>query len=216
MIAADSSLFSALPAPAFLMRGSRFNGKIQAHAAARSTERARKMTMRWLWTTGLALLCGCSGVPEGLRPVAGFDAGRYLGRWHEIVRLDHSFERGLANVTADYRRLPDGRIEVINRGFDPARGGWREAKGIARFQGAADIGSLEVSFFGPFYGGYNVLILDPQYRYALVAGPDRSYLWILAREPQLDAAILDTLVARAKEWGFATDKLIYVDHKPRA
>ena len=173
------------------------------------------MTMRWLWTAVLALLFGCSGVPEGLRPVAGFDAGRYLGQWYEIARLDHSFERGLANVTADYRGLRDGRIEVINRGFDPARGEWRVAKGVARFRGAADIGSLEVSFFGPFYAGYNVLILDPQYRYALVSGPDRGYLWILAREQQLDAATRDTLVARAKDWGFSTDKLIYVDHRPR-
>lgn len=171
--------------------------------------------MRWLWLVLFTLLAGCSGVPEGLQPVTGFDLGRYLGRWHEIARLDHSFERGLANVTADYRKLPDGRIEVINRGFDAAKGGWREAKGIARFQGEPDIGSLEVSFFGPFYGAYNVLVLDPQYRYALVAGPNRSYLWILAREPQLDRATLELLVARAKGWGFATDALITVEHRPR-
>jgi apolipoprotein D and lipocalin family protein len=171
--------------------------------------------MRWLWLALLALLGGCSGVPEGLQPVTGFDVGRYLGRWHEVARLDHSFERGLANVTAEYRKLPDGRIEVINRGFDAAKGQWREAKGVARFQGAPEIGSLEISFFGPFYGAYNVLLLDSQYRYALVAGPNRGYLWILAREPQLDRATLEMLVARAKGWGFATDALIYVDHKPR-
>lgn len=171
--------------------------------------------MRGLWLVLFALLAGCSGVPEGLQPVTGFDMGRYLGRWHEIARLDHRFERGLANVTADYRKLPDGRIEVINRGFDLAKGEWREAKGIARFQGEPHTGSLEVSFFGPFYGAYNVLVLDPQYRYALVAGPNRSYLWVLAREPQLDLATLEMLVARAKGWGFATDDLIYVEQKPR-
>lgn len=170
--------------------------------------------MRRLVVWILLFLGGCSGVPEGLQPVSGFELERYLGRWYEIARLDHRFERGLSHVTADYRRLPDGRIEVINRGFDAARGEWREARGKARFQGSADVGSLEVSFFGPFYGAYNVLVLDPDYRYALVAGPDRNYLWILAREPRLDRATLDALLARAQAWGFATGALIHVDQTP--
>lgn len=172
--------------------------------------------MRWWWLTVMMLLTACSGVPQGLQPVSGFELERYLGRWYEIARLDHSFEHGLTHVTAEYRLLPEGRVEVINRGFDPAKAAWRDAKGVARFQGARDIGSLEVSFFGPFYGGYNVLVLDADYRYALVAGPSRDYLWILARDPQLDRATLEALVARAKEWGFATDALIYVDQTPRA
>lgn len=167
--------------------------------------------MRWLLTASVLWLSACSGVPEGLQPVSGFELERYLGRWHEIARLDHRFERGLSHVTADYRRLPDGRLEVINRGYDAAQGEWREARGKARFQGSPDVGSLEVSFFWPFYGAYNVLVLDPDYRYALVAGPDRDYLWILARAPQLDRATLDGLLARAKAWGFATQALIYVD-----
>jgi apolipoprotein D and lipocalin family protein len=158
--------------------------------------------MKWLWTSVL-LLAGCSGVPEGLHPVTGFDADKYLGHWYEIARLDHSFERGLNDVTADYRRLPDGSIEVINRGFDAKKNKWNEAKGVA---------SLEVSFFRPFYGAYNVLVLDPQYRYAMVAGPNRDYLWILARDRQLDPATLTRLVEQAKSFGFATDKLIYPQH----
>jgi apolipoprotein D and lipocalin family protein len=169
--------------------------------------------MKWLWVGVFVLLAGCSGVPEGLHPVAGFDAERYLGRWHEIARLDHSFERGLTEVSAEYSKLPDGRIEVINRGFDAKNNKWKEAKGVARFQGKPDVASLEVSFFWPFYGAYNVLVLDPQYRYALVAGPNRDYLWVLARDPQLDPATLSSLVARAKEFGFATDALIYVEQK---
>ena len=168
--------------------------------------------MKWLWTGVALLLAGCSGVPEGLQPVTGFDVDKYLGHWHEIARLDHSFERGLTDVTADYRKLPDGRIEVINRGFDAKKNKWNEAKGVARFQGKSDVASLEVSFFWPFYGAYNVLVLDPQYRYALVAGPNRKYLWILARDRQLDPATLAMLVDRAKAWGFATDKLIHVEH----
>jgi apolipoprotein D and lipocalin family protein len=170
--------------------------------------------MRWLVSLTLLFLAGCSGVPEGLRPVSGFELERYLGRWYEIARLDHRFERGLSHVTADYRRLPDGRIEVINRGYDAARGEWRQARGVARFQGSPGVGSLEVSFFGPFYGAYNVLVLAPDYRYALVAGPNLDYLWILAREPQLDRATLDGLLARAKAWGFATEALIHVDQTP--
>jgi len=170
--------------------------------------------MRW-WLAVMALLAGCAGVPKGLHPVGGFELERYLGRWYEIARLNHSFERGLTNVSAEYRLLPDGRVEVVNRGFDPAKNAWHDARGVARFQGARDVGGLEVSFFGPFYGAYNVLVLDADYRYALVAGPNRDYLWILAREPQLDRATLDTLVARAKGWGFASDALIYVDQTPR-
>ena len=167
--------------------------------------------MKWLWTSVL-ILAGCSGVPEGLHPVTGFDADKYLGHWYEIARLDHSFERGLNDVTADYRKLPDGRIEVINRGFDAKKNKWNEAKGVARFQGKPDVASLEVSFFRPFYGAYNVLVLDPQYRYAMVAGPNRDYFWILARERQLDPDTLTKLVEQAKSFGFATDKLIYPEH----
>ncbi|MCI0506800.1 MAG: lipocalin family protein [Gammaproteobacteria bacterium] len=172
--------------------------------------------MRRWWLAVLMALAGCSGVPEGLQPVGNFDLQRYLGRWHEIARLDHRFERGLTHVTADYRLLEDGRVEVINRGFDSAKGEWREAKGVARFQEASDVGSLEVSFFGPFYGGYNVLVLDAGYRYALVAGANRGYLWILARDPRLDRATVDTLIGQGKAWGFATDALIFVEQAGRA
>lgn len=168
--------------------------------------------MRRVAIATLLVLAGCSGVPDGVKPVENFELARYLGRWYEIARLDHSFERGLGQVTADYRLRDDGRIEVINRGFDAEEGKWREADGIARFQGAQDVGSLEVSFFGPFYGAYNVLVLDAEYRYAVVAGPNRDYLWILAREPQLARAVLDKLIAQAAEWGFPTGELIFIEH----
>jgi apolipoprotein D and lipocalin family protein len=77
------------------------------------------------------------------------------------------------------------------------------------------VGRLKVSFFGPFYGGYNIIALDKvAYQYALVCGPNRSYLWILAREPQLDADVIEALVGRARELGFATEDLIMVDQTP--
>lgn len=158
-------------------------------------------------------LGACGGIPEGLEPVTGFELDRYLGRWYEIARLDHPFERGLERVTATYTARDDGGVRVINRGYRPSTGEWDEAQGKAYFVGDRDVGQLKVSFFGPFYGGYNIIELDKvDYRYALVTGPDRSYLWILAREPTLEQALFDRLVATAKRLGFDTDKLIVVEH----
>jgi apolipoprotein D and lipocalin family protein len=163
----------------------------------------------------LALLTACTGVPDGIQPVSGFQPERYLGRWYEIARLDHSFERGMSRVTAEYRQRDDGGLEVVNRGYLADSKIWKEAVGKAYFVEGPDQGYLKVSFFGPFYGSYVVFELDQKdYRYALVSGPDRSYLWLLARSPTLDAATRDRLVARAAATGFDTSKLIFVDHSP--
>jgi len=162
------------------------------------------------WTL---LAAGCTGLPQGITPVSGFDVNRYLGEWYEIARLDHAFERGLEKVTARYSLLQDGGLRVVNRGFDAASGRWREAEGKAYFIDDPHTGRLKVSFFGPFYGAYNIIRLDRSgYRYALVCGPDRSYLWILARSPELDRAIVDELVSYAADLGFDTSQLIYVRH----
>jgi len=159
-------------------------------------------------------LNACVGVPEGVEPVHGFELDRYLGRWYEIARLDHSFERGLIKVTAEYGLRDDGGVRVLNRGFDPVKNEWEEATGKAYFVGEPDTGQLKVSFFGPFYGAYNILVLDKaSYQYSLVAGPDYSYLWILARSPDLNQTIIDSLVQAAQAMGFPTDKLIYITHE---
>ncbi len=166
-----------------------------------------------LLTVMAVLLTACTRAPECVEVVSGFDLNRYLGTWYEIARLDHSFERGLSNVTADYSLRDDGGVRVINRGYNAEENEWDEAEGKAYFVGDEDLGQLKVSFFGPFYGGYNIVELDKDgYRYSLVAGPDRSYLWILARTPELDDAILERLVATARELGFPTDDLIMVEH----
>jgi apolipoprotein D and lipocalin family protein len=157
----------------------------------------------------LGVLAGCTAVPTGVEPVRGFDLERYLGTWHEIARLDHSFERGLTNVTATYAERDDGGVSVLNRGFDPLKGKWKEAQGRAYFLQGPDIASLKVSFFGPFYGGYHVFALEPDYRWAMVAGPSREYLWILAREPQLPPDVLADLLKTAAQAGFDTGSLIY-------
>jgi apolipoprotein D and lipocalin family protein len=158
------------------------------------------------------LLAGCAQIPDGVEPVQGFDATRYLGTWYEIARLDHRFERGLSRVTATYTARDDGGIDVLNRGFKAAEGSWSEARGRAKFVGPRDVGQLKVSFFGPFYGGYNIVELDPEYSLSLVAGPDRSYLWILSRQPNPPREAVDRLVARAGALGFDTDELIFVSH----
>lgn len=110
----------------------------------------------------ILLTTGRTGVPEGIWPVRGFDAARYLGTWHEIARLDHRFERGLEQVTATYSRREDAGFAVLNRGYDAAEEVWKAADGRAYFQSMPDIASLKVSVFGHFYGGDHVLELDPE------------------------------------------------------
>jgi len=164
-------------------------------------------------------LSGCTTAPvPGAEPVTGFELDRYLGTWYEIARLDHTFERGLENVTANYTLNDDGSVRVLNRGYDVDKGDWDTAVGRARFQGDPGTASLEVSFFGPFYAGYHVIDLDPEaqdYGHALVVSSTRGFLWILARQPELDAATYDRLVAKAAALGINTDGLIRVDHTPR-
>ena len=170
--------------------------------------------MRNFYWLSVLLLGGCVGAPDHIQPIDNFELNRYLGTWYEIARLDHSFERGLEQVTATYTMRDDGGVKVINKGFNNDKNKWKETEGKAYFVGNPDIGQLKVSFFGPFYGGYNIIELDKEsYQYSLVCGPDLSYLWILARAPQLDKAIVDRLVAKAKSLGFATDQLIYVRHR---
>jgi apolipoprotein D and lipocalin family protein len=159
-----------------------------------------------------AFLGGCAAAPEGLQPITQFQADRYLGTWYEIARLDHSFERGLSKVTAEYSKRDDGHIQVVNRGYDAQRDRWREAHAVARFVGPSDVASLEVTFFWPFSGGYHVIALDRDgYSYAMVTSSSRSYLWILARQKHLDPAVQRDLLDKAKGWGFRTENLIYVE-----
>ena len=168
--------------------------------------------MKKLLLLSLVALVGCTGIPEGIEPVDNFELEPYLGTWYEIARLDHSFERGLSNVTANYSLRDDGGVAVVNRGYRTDKGEWDEAKGKAFFIDDTSVGRLKVSFFGPFYGAYNVFALGENYEYSMVAGPDRSYLWILARQPQVSQELLDTLIAKAEAAGYDTSELIFVEH----
>ena len=162
----------------------------------------------------LSVIIGCTDIPKGLEPVDDFDSKRYFGKWYEIARLDHRFERGLTNVSAMYSpRTPDG-ITVVNKGYDTKKKKWKSIEGVARFIGDESVGSLKVSFFGPFYGGYHVVDLDREnYSYSMVVGPDRSYFWILSRTRQMDASTYDRLVKKAALLGIDTERLIRVDQQ---
>lgn len=169
----------------------------------------------------LFILINFSGCSDPMSPLAeqtivrSFDPAQYLGTWYEIARLDNRFEKGLEQVTANYTLQADGSIKVVNRGFDPQKKDWSEAVGKAKFIDPANAdgsrtGRLKVSFFGPFYGDYNILIVDkPYYNYALVSSGS-EYLWILSRTPQLTYPIKQHLIAKAKELGFATEKLLFI------
>lgn len=162
----------------------------------------------------LLSLAACSTLPPtGIQPVTGFDVQRYSGQWYEIARLDHRFERGMSDVRATYTPQADGSVAVLNRGFDTASGRWQQALGRAYFNADPATASLKVSFFGPFYGGYHVVALDPAYRWAMVAGNDRSYLWLLARDRQLPQDVKTRLLAQARGLGFDIDKLIWVSQQ---
>ena len=155
---------------------------------------------------------GCTGVPAGLRPVTDFEPERYLGKWYEIARFDHRFERNLSNVSALYYKKNDDAIGVVNRGYNEKTGKWEEIEGTAYFTQNESVGSLKVSFFGPFYGGYHIIFLDRKsYQYAMVVGPRRSFLWILSRQKKMDPKTLSEQDAKAEQLGFDTEKLIYVD-----
>jgi apolipoprotein D and lipocalin family protein len=157
----------------------------------------------------LLVLTACVGDADKYPTVTGFELNRYLGTWYEIARFDHSFERGLDKVSADYSLRDDGGVKVVNRGFDTKKQKWHEAIGKAYFVESPDIARLKVSFFGPFYGAYNVIELDKKdYSYVLITG-GKDYLWILSRTPQLQEETLKQLLAKAQSLGFDTSKLIY-------
>jgi len=157
-------------------------------------------------------LVGCLGMPDKVEPVSNFEIERYLGKWYEIARLDHSFERGLTKVTAEYSLRDDGGINVKNRGLSVADNTWSEADGRAYSVTNSSEGYLKVSFFRPFYSSYVIFGLDQlDYQYAFVSGPDLSYLWLLSRTPQVSEAIIKEFIEKSEFIGFDTTDLIMVD-----
>ena len=175
------------------------------------TDTSTRIMVRSAWTLlAAAMLSGCLGVPASVEPVQGFDLNRYLGKWYEIARLDHSFEEGLDNVTAVYSLRDDGGVNVVNRGFLSKDNVYKEALGRAYFVNDSDEGYLKVSFFRPFYASYVIFELDQDgYQYAFVSGPDTSFLWLLSRTPTVEQALLDHFIETSASLGFDTEELIF-------
>lgn len=169
-------------------------------------------SIRNFWVVACCLLSGCLAVPDGIEPVDNFEINRYLGKWYEIARLDHSFERGLEAVSAEYSLRDDGGIRVINSGRNTDTQANQEAEGRAYFVDEPNLGYLKVSFFGPFFGSYVIFELDENYQYAFIAGNTTNYLWLLARTPEVSEELVDQFISRATQLGFDTSQLIFVDH----
>jgi apolipoprotein D and lipocalin family protein len=170
--------------------------------------------MRYFLYGFLFILSGCVGLPPGVQPVSNFELNNYLGKWYEVARLDHSFERGLNQVSAKYSLREDGGVNVLNRGFSSEKDAWKEALGKAYFVNEPSEGYLKVSFFGPFYGSYIIFELDKDnYQYAFISGPDTDYLWLLSRTPSVKPEVMKKFISMSEALGFDTSKLIFVNHK---
>ena len=160
------------------------------------------------------LMFGKLGIPEGLSAVKGFNVQRFQGTWYEIARLDHGFEKGMSHVTAEYTAKDDGSLKVINKGFNAKNTSWETSTAKVGFIDGPESGRLKVSFFGPFYGSYNIIDLDEKdYSYAMITGPSKRFFWILAKKPQLEDAIMQRLIQKALAMGFKLEMLILVDQK---
>lgn len=173
----------------------------------------KKILLRMFCLVSLATLNACTGLPKDIQPVNQFDLQRYLGNWYEIARLDHSFERGLTKISADYSVRDDGAVRVLNKGFSIKENEWNTAEGKAYFVDSETQGHLKVSFFGPFYGSYVVFKLDPDYQYAFITSYNKDYLWLLSRNPIVSDAIKDEFIETVTAKGFDVKSVIWVDQE---
>lgn len=155
----------------------------------------------------LCLLGGCSKPTVDNSVVNNFDLNRFLGSWYEIARFDHKFERGMEQTKATYTLREDGKVDVLNTGMKDGK--HSKAKGVAKLTDTPAL--LRVSFWGPFYSDYRVMLLDSDYRYALVGSGSDDYLWILSRTPQITSETQTLIIAEPQKRGYDTDKLIWVN-----
>ena len=174
--------------------------------------KAKYITYTLISSIMLIALFSCATIPKNATAVKSFEKEKYLGKWYEIARLDFRFEKGLNNTTAEYVSKENDNIKVVNRGYNPKKDKWSEAIGKAKFVNQDNIAMLKVSFFGPFYGGYNVIALDPDYNYALVAGSSLKYLWILSRTTTIPEDIKTNYLKIAEEIGYNTSELLWIEH----
>ena len=157
----------------------------------------------------LLFLNSCAiGVPKGAEAVANFQSDKYLGKWYEIARFDFRFEKNLNQVTANYSKKENGNIKVENRGYDYVKNEWKESIGEAKFVKNPNIAELKVSFFKPIWASYNVIDIDENYKYALVVGNNKDYMWILSKEKTIPENYKQRFLDKAKSLGFEIENLV--------
>ncbi|MDC0100467.1 lipocalin family protein [Crocinitomicaceae bacterium] len=173
-----------------------------------------KKNLLYLFIISVSMLglFSCATIPKNATAVASFDKEKYLGKWYEFARFDFKFEKNLNNTTAEYSLNENGTIKVDNRGYNTVNKQWQQSIGKAKFVKNDSIAMLKVSFFGPFYGGYNVLAIDADYKYALVAGGSLKYLWILSRETSIPEETKVKYLEIAENIGFETSNLLWIVH----
>lgn len=160
------------------------------------------------------LMFGKQGIPEGVTAVTPFDLKRFEGTWYEIARLDHGFEKNMSHVSFTYTLQDNGGFKVENKSLDDKNGRWLVSEGKGALIGDSNIGRLKVSYFGPFYGSFNLIALDDKnYSWAMATGPSTRYLWILSRKKTLEDPIIQDLIRKAIGMGYKLDKMIHVDQK---
>lgn len=174
-----------------------------------------KITKTMIILAGIGLIAGfaaCSGsdkMSSKVPVVQNFDADKYLGQWYEVARFDFKHEKDLKNVTANYSKREDGKIKVVNKGFNTVKNKWEEAQGKAKFIGSEKSAALKVSFFGPFYSEYNIVMMDPDYRTALVFGESTDYIWMLSRTKTISESTKQKYLNFAKKQGYNLNRLVW-------
>ena len=162
------------------------------------------------WGVAVAFVAGCaSGPAVDNSTVSALDLDRYLGTWYEIARFDHSFERGVEEAKAVYTLNKDGTVKVVNSGIK----GGKPKTAVGKGKRTDRPGLLRVSFFGPFYADYRVMMIDADYSCALVGSGGANYLWILSRTTSLPDVVKSAILAEATRRGYDTSKLIWVKHR---
>ena len=163
-------------------------------------------------TVGISCQTNKNNKTMNTTTVSNLDVNRFMGSWYEIARYEHSFEKGMTHVKANYSLLPDGTIRVLNSGIK--NGKKKEIEGKARKKKDSNSNSkLEVSFFLWFYSDYFVFELDDNYQYAVIGSSSDKYLWILSRTPQLPQSTINDLLIKIKKRGYDTSKLYFVPQK---
>lgn len=170
--------------------------------------------IRLLLILSLLFILSCTNTKSQMldkTTVKELDLNRYLGKWYEIARFPHSFEKNLVGVTATYSLRDDGKIKVLNQGYKNSLDGELSvAEGKAKIPNKLEPAKLKVSFFWIFYGDYNVLELDENYQYVMIGSSSDKYFWILSRTPQMSPDVYEMLLEKARKRGYNLDKLLKI------